>query len=163
MMSPTVALIQLFAILVPALIAVWTDLSRMRIPNLISIAMAVIFVIVVPLTLPLGVVPGRLLVAGIVFAIGLGLYALGQMGAGDVKFATVIFLFVDPADVTFFMRILGVMALAGLLTHRLAARMPGARALAPHWTSWSAKGVFSYGVALSLSLIYYLLLIALGG
>jgi len=162
-MTPTIALLHLCAIAIPALVAVWTDLSTMRIPNRISIAMLVIFIVVVPLTLPLGEIPGRLIVAGIVFAIGLALYALGQMGAGDVKFAAAVFLFVDPADVTFFMRILGVMALAGLLTHRMLGRMPAMRAMAPNWTSWTAKGVFSYGVALSLSLIYYLMLIALGG
>ncbi|SOH94723.1 Flp pilus assembly protein, protease CpaA [Monaibacterium marinum] len=162
-MTSSIALIHLCAIAVPALIAVWTDLSAMRIPNWISVAMLAIFVVVAPLTLPLDMLPGRLLTAGIVFAIGLGLYALGQMGAGDVKFATVVFLFVEPADATFFIRILGVMALAGLLTHRAFARSTMAREMAPHWTSWTAKGVFSYGVALSLSLIYYLLVLALGG
>lgn len=162
-MTPDIALIHLCAITIPALVAVWTDLSAMRIPNWVSIAMAAVFVVVMVLTLPLNTIPPRLLTAGIVFVIGLGLYAMGQMGAGDVKFAASVFLFVDPIDVTFFIRILGVMALAGLLTHRTFARFPAARAMAPNWTSWTAKGVFSYGVALSLALIYYLLLLSLGG
>ncbi|QIK40045.1 A24 family peptidase [Pontivivens nitratireducens] len=159
-MTPTIALIHLCAVAIPALIAVWTDFSAMRIPNRISIAMLAIFVIVVPLTVPLSEIPMRLLAGGIVFAIGLVLYALGQMGAGDVKFAAAVFLFVDPADMTFFMRILGIMALTGLLTHRMVGRIPAMRAMAPDWASWSAKGVFSYGVALSVSLIFYLLLLA---
>lgn len=161
-MSSNAALIHLLVVFVPALIAIWTDFSSMRIPNLVSIAMIVLFVVVAPFTLPLDEIPWRLLTAVAVFAIGLALYALGQMGAGDVKFAATVFLFVDPSDVTFFIRILGIMALAGLLTHRLVARVPAARAMATHWTSWTAKGVFPYGVALSSSLIYYLALWAFG-
>lgn len=162
-MTPQIAAIHLALVAVPVFVALWTDLSAMRIPNAISLAMLAIFVVAAPLTLPLADIPWRLATAGIVFAICLLLYILRQMGAGDVKFAGAIFLFVEPADVTFFIRILAIMALAGVITHRLFARIPAARAMAPHWTSWTAEGVFSYGVALSLALVYYLLLVALGG
>ena len=48
--------------------------------------------------------------AVVMFAVFLGVFALGQMGGGDVKLITALALFLPPFD---FMRMLLVMAIAG--------------------------------------------------
>lgn len=49
-------------------------------------------------------------VAGAAFAILLGVFALGQMGGGDVKLIVALALFLTPLD---FMRMIFIMAIAG--------------------------------------------------
>ena len=62
-------------------------------------------------------------IAVVVFAIFLGVFAMGQMGGGDVKLIVALALFLHPLD---FMRMIFVMALAGgaltvimIVRHRL--------------------------------------------
>ncbi|WP_316016058.1 prepilin peptidase [Roseobacter sp. HKCCA0434] len=162
-MSAEIALIHLAVVALPALAALYCDLSSMRIPNWVSLLTAGLFLAVGLATLPLDVLGWRVVVAVAVFVVGLMLYALGQMGAGDVKFATAIFLFVAWSDIGLFLRILGIMALAGLLTHRIFAHWSFAREMAPNWASWNATGKFPYGAALSTAILYYLLLIGVTG
>ena len=62
-------------------------------------------------------------IAAIVFAIFLGVFAIGQMGGGDVKLLVALALFLHPLD---FMRMIFIMAIAGgvltvimIVRHRL--------------------------------------------
>ncbi len=161
-MTSETAILFLMLVAIPAVIVIWQDLREMRISNKISLALLAIFAVSAPFLLSGEEILWRVVGSAVVFAIGLLLYAMRQMGAGDVKYAAVIVLFVAPIDITLFMRILGVLALAGLLTHRLFGRIPAARAAAPHWVSWD-QPTFSYGMALSGAILYYLTLVALAG
>ena len=59
-------------------------------------------------------------VAVAMFAVFLGVFALGQMGGGDVKLITALALFLTPTD---FLRMLLVMAIAGgVLTVAMVVR-----------------------------------------
>lgn len=68
-------------------------------------------------------------IAVVVFAIFLGVFAIGQMGGGDVKLIVALALFLHPLD---FMRVIFVMALAGgVLTVIMIARHRLSRADGP--------------------------------
>ncbi len=68
-------------------------------------------------------------IAVVVFAIFLGVFAIGQMGGGDVKLIVALALFLHPLD---FMRMIFVMALAGgVLTVIMIARHRLSRADGP--------------------------------
>lgn len=155
-MSMTTAQIYLVLVMIPCLIALWKDLSEMRIPNLVSLAMIVIFAVTAPFLMEWQDIVKQVGLAVVVFVVLFGLYLLGGVGAGDVKFASTIMLFVQLSDVTFFIRNLGLIALAGLCAHMIVRRIEPLRNLAPHWRSFNEQGVFPYGLALSVSLIFYL-------
>jgi len=73
-------------------VAVWSDLRSRTIPDWVSLAVLLLY--------PLGWLEGTaaaapltgLAAAGLVFAGGLGLFALNQMGGGDVKLMTALAL-----------------------------------------------------------------------
>lgn len=68
-------------------------------------------------------------IAAVVFAIFLGVFALGQMGGGDVKLIVALALFLHPLD---FMRMIFVMAIAGgVLTVIMIVRYRLTRAQGP--------------------------------
>lgn len=68
-------------------------------------------------------------IAVVVFGIFLGVFAIGQMGGGDVKLIVALALFLHPLD---FMRMIFVMALAGgVLTVIMIARHRLSRADGP--------------------------------
>lgn len=156
-MSAATAQIYLALTLIPCLITMWKDLSQMRIPNLVSIAMIVIFAVTAPFLLEWSEILRQVLFAVGLFVILFIFYLTGSVSAGDVKFASTMVLFVDLGDATFFFRNLGLIALAGLLAHIIVKNIPALRNLAPEWQSWKVKGVFPYGLALSASLIFYLI------
>lgn len=71
------------------LAAAAVDVWRFRIPNAVVLALAGLFA-ATSLALPLGTDwPGHLGAAGLVFAIGIGAWRLGVLGAGDVKLLAV--------------------------------------------------------------------------
>jgi prepilin peptidase CpaA len=75
--------------------AVLTDLHALRIPNMIPLLLVGLFVVVAVLSVwtarPVDW-PSHLLAGGIVFAAGLGLFAWGKIGGGDVKLLTAVAL-----------------------------------------------------------------------
>jgi prepilin peptidase CpaA len=77
------------------LTAVLTDIRWLRIPNLIPLLLVGLFVVVAALSVltarPVDW-PSHLLAGGIVFAAGIGLFAWGKIGGGDVKLLTAVAL-----------------------------------------------------------------------
>jgi len=158
------------ALLIGALpVCVWaglSDLRRMKIPNRAVMALVAVFAVVGVALLPL---EGWTLVdwawrwvhLAVVLAVGLGVYALGGAGAGDVKFAAASAPFVATADGGRVAIILAATMLAAFAAHRIARASFGP-ALAPDWVSWSTGRRFPMGVALGSTLAIYLALAALG-
>ena len=77
------------------LTAVLTDIRWLRIPNLIPLLLVGLFVVVAALSVlssrPVDW-PSHLLAGGIVFAVGIGLFAWNKIGGGDVKLLTAVAL-----------------------------------------------------------------------
>ncbi|MEM7471938.1 MAG: prepilin peptidase [Pseudomonadota bacterium] len=139
----------------------WSDLATMKIPNKAVLALIAVFVVIGMIAFPFSVWLWQLPHFFVVLAIGFLLTILGVMGAGDAKFAAAAAPFVLLPDATNIIAILGISALFGFVSHRLARATP-IRKLVPHWESWERKKDFPMGYPLALTLVAYLALAASG-
>ncbi|MEL6677940.1 MAG: prepilin peptidase [Pseudomonadota bacterium] len=156
-----VAVVHLVLVVLPSFIAAYTDLREMKIPNILSIVMVFAFIVTAPFLLTFGEIGWRALYAGIFFAIGFALNATGRMGGGDVKFGSASLLYVASADIGLYLQVLGLMCLAGVITHRLVRGIPALRGIAGHWRSWGERANFPLGFVLAGSLVFYLSLVTI--
>lgn len=157
-----VAQVLVLAVL-PALLAVgacW-DVATFKIPNFVSLALAVAFALyVLAVHMPLGALGVHLLVGALGLTIGFFLFALGYVGGGDAKFLATILLWIgggrDAADYALLAALAG-----GALTIALIAlrSVPLPSILASQsWISrlHDAKAGVPYGVALSVGALVIL-------
>ncbi|MGI3163291.1 prepilin peptidase [Pseudooceanicola sp. 200-1SW] len=146
----------------------WTDLSAMRISNRTVTALALVFVLLGPLLMPLDAYGWRLLTMVVTLGITMLFYAGGAMGAGDAKFIPAAAPFIAPDDVIYVLILFCALLITGFITHRLA-RATGLRRLAPGWDSWEVKSApgtrarwlrapFPMGFPLAGTLAFYLIL-----
>ena len=137
-----------------SLVAIIEDVRRLTIPNWISIALVVVFLLYVTLSRSPPPLLAHILVAGAVFALGTVFFVLGWFGGGDVKLFAAVSLWAGPAQIqplVVIMSLIGavlsllIMALRAWLMKdpRRAERLPFA-ALA----IWAEKGVCPYGIAI---------------
>ena len=147
---PVTLISAVFAALV--LIAAVVDFMRQRIPNWLSLAVALLFV--VPVALHFREVSwfNQLGAAVACLAVGMGLFALKQMGAGDVKLLAAIALW---AGLFRLMPLVFFISLAGLL---LAGLLVGLRRILA-WRGYAADALpislrpgagVPFGVAIAL-------------
>ncbi|MCC6006509.1 MAG: prepilin peptidase [Rhodobacteraceae bacterium] len=134
----------------------WSDMKSMRIPNAAVVATFALFVLSGPFVLPLQEYGWRFAHLAVVLLAGFVLNMIGQVGAGDAKFAAAMAPFVALADAFAVLFIFAAMLLAAFSTHRLFRRLPFARALGPDWRSWDIPKDFPMGFALSGTLLAYL-------
>lgn len=90
--------------------AAWSDLRDYIIPNRISIAIAALYPAHILAAGSVSAIPGALIVASLVFAVGFAFFALRIAGGGDVKLMTAAALWAGQAQIIEF---LFVTALAG--------------------------------------------------
>lgn len=138
----------------------WSDMARMKIPNLAVLALVAVYALLGPAVLPLDVWAWRWLHLALVLVTGFVLNLGGALGAGDAKFAAAAAPFVAPEDGATVMMLFAAVLLAAFATHRAARRVPAIRQSSGHWESWHRKD-FPMGLALGGTLIFYLLIAAL--
>lgn len=155
------ALIFLIAALPLGLAAVWTDITRMKIPNWVTDALLLAFIPLGLLALPWQVAAWQLLNPVFMLALGLLLHSLRVIGGGDIKFLIAASPFVMRPDLGFVAILLCVALLIGFAIHRLARRSPLAR-VTPHWASWHDAKRYPMGLSLGPTLIAYLVMAATG-
>ncbi|WP_397542402.1 prepilin peptidase [Roseovarius salis] len=160
--TPAEALWFLPPVLPIAFWVMWSDLSRMRIPNLAVMLLAGAFLIVGLLALPMTEYAWRVGTMLAVLVLGFLANVIGLMGAGDSKFIAAAAPFIDPGDGVLLVFVFTANLLACFATHRLAKHTP-LRRLAPGWTSWESGRKFPMGFALAGTLLIYLGLGAAGG
>lgn len=144
------------------LMIAYSDLARMRIPNVMVAALLLVFVVIGPLALPFETYLWRLVQFLPVLLVGVLLNASGMIGAGDAKFMAAAAPFVAPGDLRLVLVILAANLLGALIAHRLVRATP-LRRLAPQWESWSRPGEFPMGLALGATLALYLAAAVLRG
>lgn len=83
--------------------AAWSDLRDYIIPNRISIAIAALYPAHILAAGSIDVIPGALIVAAIVFAVGFAFFALRIAGGGDVKLMTAAVLWAGQAQIIEFL------------------------------------------------------------
>lgn len=160
--SATAALWLLIFATPVALWVVWSDLSKMRIPNKAVIALIAVYAVVGAIALPLPVWGWSWLHFAVVLVVGFVLTLTGGFGAGDAKFAAAMGPFIALGDLRLFMVLLGAVVLASFTAHRLLRLVPVLRQATPEWESWQRKE-FPMGLALGPALIFYLALAAVYG
>ena len=136
----------------------WSDLARMKIPNVAVTALLAGFALIGPLALPLGEYGLRWLHVAGVLLLGFTANALGVLGAGDAKFAAAMAPFVARGDIATVGMIFALVLLAAFAVHRAARAMPAVRGLVPEWESWRRGTHFPLGLALGPTLVIYLAL-----
>lgn len=133
----------------------FTDMREMRITNQAVILLALVFVIVGLIALPLDVWAWRLSHLVIVLLAGIVLNAAGVMGAGDAKFLAAASPYVALGDLRLVLVLYFAVLLAAVAAHRIARATP-LRRVAPHWHSWEQGKKFPMGLALGPTLALYL-------
>ena len=156
-MSPDIALLTLVIATPVALAVAIFDLRYMEIPNRLTVGAFALFAALVFTTLPLDDALWRLGGAGLTLAVCFAMFATGAMGGGDAKAATAFAMLIAPVDAGVVLIMLSVIAIASLcviVTLKKVAFSGG------QWAVWRAERRFPYGVALGLTLIVYLALVA---
>jgi len=141
----------------------WSDLSEMKITNKSVLLLAACFILLAPFVLPADVFLWRLGQMAVVLVVGFLMNALRLIGGGDAKYAAVMAGFFDFHDYPLIIMLFGVVLMAAFLTHRLARSIPAVRHMTPNWKSWTAGKDFPMGLALSGTLIIYLVLMVVRG
>lgn len=141
---------------------VWSDLSRMKIPNKAVMALTVVFAVVGLFVFPLEEYLWRWVHLVVVLVIGFVMNISRMMGAGDAKFAAAMAPFVALSDAYLVLTLLAVLIVFGFALHRFARRIPSLTGATPNWESWSRKD-YPMGLSLGATLIAYLTIAAIYG
>jgi len=129
-------------------LAVLSDLRRMRIPNWASLAAVAIFVVGLPV-IGWPEAGWRLAAAGGLFVIGLALWALRAFGAGDVKLLSALLLLVPSHHLWLFWEVFAASLAVGLI---LVTGLRASGALRrTGWVSMRAAGSFPMGISIAMA------------
>lgn len=149
MTPPIVLALVATMFLLPLILAAGWDLACFRIPNRLTLGMALLFPLAA-LLVPAQVAWGWHLAAGIgVFVAGAGLFALGMMGGGDVKLMSAATLWLGLPNLGSFMLLVSLVgaaltiALLGLRTLPLEGWRQRPAVLRP-------QAGIPYGVAIAI-------------
>ena len=149
------ALFFLLAAVPIGLFVAYSDLSRMKIPNVANYALVASFAVLGLIFLPFTDYLWQWSHLVVVLLIGIVLNAAGVMGAGDAKFMAAAAPMIPLAAAHQLLPIAIVCLLAGFATHRIAMHSP-IRQMVPHWESWTAGNKFPMGFPLSMILVTFL-------
>ena len=147
------------AVIPIAIFVACNDMRSMKIPNLASGALLFSYAVLGLFALPFDLYLWHWLHFAVVLAIGILFWMSGVIGGGDVKFMAAAAPMFAVADLRDVMLIYASCLLAALVTHRAVKYSP-LRKIAPDWISWE-KSKFPKGLALSGTLLCYLLLVAI--
>jgi prepilin peptidase CpaA len=131
-----------------------SDIRRLKIPNSVSILVFVLFFVNHSLLASPDSITRHFLVGGGTLIFGFGLYAVGFVGAGDIKLISALMLWAGPRDGFDFLVVMTIIGglFAGLLLilQRSMAIWPPASRFIPssRIRSWAKLGIFPYGVAI---------------
>lgn len=133
-----------------------SDMRRMKIPNMATVAMIAIYAVVGFFIFPLETWGWGWLVMLIAMVIGFLGNAIGLFGAGDAKFGAAMAAIFVTGDVGVVLTLICACMLGALIVHRVARAIPAVRRATPDWESWTRRD-FPFGIALAGTLIFYLL------
>ncbi|WP_119166821.1 A24 family peptidase [Algihabitans albus] len=151
-MTPYVIQLSLLAAASALLVAAGSDLRRYLIPDTCSLILLASFALYALTGATQGAWPLHLAIFALVFLIGLGLFAAGLAGGGDVKLLAATALWAGPALLA---GLVVIMSLAGgLLAVIVLTRIWWLRRLAPadlreHLGASIAQQPIPYGVAIA--------------
>lgn len=155
LLSPAAAAWLAFAVGAPlaALAAVW-DVRRLRIPNWLNAALAVAFLPIGLLSLPLDLFGYRVAGALLVLFLGLLLFASGRMGGGDVKMLAAGALYVPGPQAPAMLMILSASLILGVAFIYMMRYLLGMGERS--WLGLNRGARFPMGVSIGAALIIHL-------
>lgn len=139
---------------------IFSDLSRMKIPNLAVYTLVASYAVLGLIALPFDQYLWHWLHLPVLLIIGIILNASGAMGAGDAKFIAAAGPYIATADIRIMLPLFCACLLGGFVAHRIAKATPIRQAV-PHWESWTAGKRFPMGFPLGMTLVGYLVIILL--
>lgn len=113
----------------------YVDMKYKKISNRVVWVLFSVFVVLGLLLLPFEAFLWRFANYAVVFAVGFLMWMLRQVGAGDVKLAAVMALFIDRADANAVLWI-AFAAILGATFAILLARWTPLKRMAPDWAAW---------------------------
>lgn len=147
------------AVIPIALYVSWTDMSRMKITNKTVLVLVVSYAILGLFAFPFQMYLWQWLNLPIALVICMLLWSLRVMGAGDAKFIAAAAPMLVMADLFLILRLFAACIIAALIAHSLF-RLSPLRNTVPDWKSWDAGPKFPKGLPLSMTLMFYLMLVA---
>lgn len=133
----------------------FSDMARMKIPNLAVYALVAGYAVVGLVALPFEQYLWHWTHLVVVLVAGILLNAGGVIGAGDAKFAAAAAPMIAPGDVRLLIPVFAAALIGGFATHRIAKHSPLHR-MVPHWESWRTGARFPMGFPLGMTLVFYL-------
>jgi prepilin peptidase CpaA len=140
----------------------FSDLSRMKIPNVANYALVAAYAVFGLIALPFADYLWQWTHLIVVLLIGILLNAAGVLGAGDAKFMAAAAPMIPLADAPRLIPIAIVCLLAGFAAHRIAKHTP-IRDTVPHWESWQSGKRFPMGFPLAMMLVTFLIFALIDG
>ncbi|MFQ1699136.1 prepilin peptidase [Loktanella agnita] len=148
------------AVIPIAIFVSFSDMRRMKIPNIANDALLIYYAIIGLIALPFVDYLWHWSHFIVVLAAGILMNAVRLIGAGDAKFMAAAAPMVAYEDLRLIIVLLCACLLAAYATHRLA-RISPLRRMVPDWESWETGKKFPMGFPLSMSLLFYLLIVAI--
>ena len=150
-MNQTLLMIFALIFVCSVLYAMISDFSRMRIPNIVSIVLVIAFAVFAFLG-GTGPVWPHLALAGAIFLVLFACFAMGWLGAGDVKLLSALMLWAGPANGAVFavlFAVFGGVFAAGLMGLRLTLPYFPILSEIPvmsKFSRWARNGICPYGL-----------------
>ena len=141
---------------------IFSDLSRMKIPNLAVGALVLAYAVLGLIALPFEQYLWHWTHLPVLLIVGIILNVSGAMGAGDAKFIAAAGPYIATADLRVILPLFCACLLGGFVAHRLARMSPIHQAV-PHWESWNQGKRFPMGFPLGMTLVGYLLIVLFTG
>ena len=138
----------------------WSDMKFMKIPNQSVMTLTLVFAVIGLIALPFGEYVWRWSHLVIILLAGFIANALRLVGAGDAKFAAAMAPFFAQSDIRLILPLFAAILLGAFAAHRLMKHLPVFRSSVADWQSWQ-RDDFPMGLALSGTLVFYLLLVAI--
>lgn len=135
-------------------------MSTMKIPNKAVMALAGAYAVLGLFAFPIETYLWQWTHMIVALLVGILLNAARLMGAGDAKFIAAAAPMFALGDIQLIVLVLASCLLAGYVVHRIA-KYGGLRKLVPHWESWHSGRRFPMGLPLGMTLLFYLLLVAI--
>lgn len=158
-LTPGAAALFLLAVAPICFYVAFSDLARMKIPNIATDALALAYVVIGPFALPFDLYLWGYVHFVVMLLAGIVLNAAGAMGGGDSKFLASAAPYVQLPDILLILVLLPGCLIGGYITHKLA-KHTALRRMVPHWASWDQdRKRFPMGFPFSLTLVGYLVIV----
>lgn len=138
----------------------WNDMRSMKITNNSIIAILLAYAVLGPFAFGLQMYLWQWLHFPIVLVVCMALWALRVMGGGDAKMIAAMAPMFVLADLPLILRLFAGCLIGALAVHSFVRFTP-LKNLAPDWQSWTAGRYFPKGFPLSMTLLFYLLVVAI--